>query len=263
MALSNVLGLDHFILSFATPEFEKLKPLTDIFHGINHRIIETPEHKYEGIYIMLADGNYIELLHQKFAVEEHKVQMSVVLCSYTPQEADVDLLPTLYPNLNWESDEALKPGGEKWYKSFSLQNNNMEFMTWGMKYYDLQANKVLSNRTNPPETQHSFSELISTNILLPSVLTDTVIYMTTWFPEKVDQPRHDQLYLSIPNASNHNFQLTLSCEDTARIIPKEIVLRMNTPFYRKSSDIDGIETISEEKIVKIDFDTLINESFMV
>ncbi len=253
MDINEYLGLDHFLFTFQSAYFQKLKKLSSIFKNVGHKTMEGSDYRYEQVVLMARDGTYFECINS-----EDSNDLGLALSSTNPEKIDVDVLPEFYPNLDWTIREIKTPDNAPWFTYYmvsqpDLDNPELYFQCWAMQYQDMTRHRVYQYQIKPPIAEFTINGLVSATVKVPPEYLKSVKYQFQWLPGQ-KQIFADRAVLKISKATGKFFMLVLLVDkEVVGITPTDITFKLVENEMIKVPELEGINILGNQNTVKLDF----------
>lgn len=254
---SELLTLDHFLLSFHSRRFAQLLPLCKVLKNCEQKVVTRPDVSYKGIYLIAHNGNYLELL--KYDDKSPNI-FGIAFSSLFPEKGDIDDFLQHYPNLTWSSKKIFDNQHNPWYSHFGL--NPIEeaikgkVVFWAMKYHNFARHRAYQYmRTPPPVKDYSVEEFLAASIIVPGDTRAIVEQQAQWVPGKhrIDENSASFIFL---NASRNKFDLRLEFNDAITDCRLEsISLKLLKGIKVGSLDFSPIQLIQKKTSLTMTFTT--------
>ena len=253
MDINKYLSLDHFLFTFQSTYFQKLKKLSSIFKNVDHKTMEGSDYHYEQVVLMVRDGTYFECING-----EDSNNLGLALNSSNPEKIDVDVLPELYPNLNWTIREIKTPDNKPWFTYYmasqpDLDDPELLFQCWAMQYQDITRHRVYQYQKTLPISEFTINELVSATVRIPPEYLKSVKYQFQWLPGQ-KQIFADRAVLKISNATGNSFMLVLLVDkEVVGITPTDITFKLVENEMIEVPELEGINILGNQNNIKLDF----------
>ena len=184
MSVENLLLLDHYLFSFNTPEFNRLKALCDVLKNCEYSEITRPDASYRGVYLFAHDGSYLEM----YKNPTHTPNVfALALTTLSPDQEAVIELPERFPTLQWATQQIHDAEDKPWYTYFgqfpvesSLQQG---VVLWAMQYHNLRRHRPYQHqKKSPKKKKFTVKEFTAIRFKIPSRYLDVIRTQSQWVP---------------------------------------------------------------------------------
>ena len=255
MALQDLLILDHFLYSFKIPIFNRLKSLGDSLKNCEYRKITRPDTSYEGVYIFAQDGSYLELLKNP---EQTPNVFALAVSSLSPKQETVKALPSLYPKLQWSTQQIQDTDNKPWYTYYGqspIQDTQQQgLVLWAMQYHNLRRHRPYQYQKKlPSKKKFTIKEFISTRIKIPPRHLDLIRVQSQWIPGN-HSISDQKVVLHVLNPSFHEFEIIMEVdEEKAENKPMSVTMRLVEGTEIESQEVKGIHLTRLQNMLIINF----------
>jgi hypothetical protein len=255
MALEDLLILDHFLFSFKIPVFNRLKSLGDLLKNCEHRKITRPDTSYEGVYLLAQDGSYLELLMNP---EQTPGVFALALSSLSPEQETVKALPSLYPKLQWSTQQIHDADNKPWYTYFGqapIQDTQQQgLVLWAMQYQNPRRHRAYQYKKKlPSKTKFTVKEFTATRLKIPPRYLDLVRVQSQWVPGN-HNINDQKVVLRVLNPSFHEFKIIMEVdEEKAENKPMSVTMQLVEGTEIESQQVKGIRLTRQQDMLIINF----------
>lgn len=255
MALQDLLILDHFLYSFKVPIFNRLKGLRDLIKNCEHKKITRPDASYEGVYLFAQDGSYLELLRNP---EQTPGVFALALSSLSPEQETVKALPSLYPKLQWSTQQIQDVDNKPWYTYFGqapIQDTQQQgLVLWAMQYQNLHRHRAYQYKKKlPSKKKFTVKEFNATRLKIPPRYLDLIRVQSQWIPGN-HNITEQKVVLRVLNPSFHEFEIIMEVdEEKAENKPMSVTMELVEDTEIESQQVKGIRLTRQQNILIINF----------
>ncbi|MFW9985730.1 MAG: hypothetical protein ACFFDJ_04105 [Candidatus Odinarchaeota archaeon] len=255
MALQDLLILDHFLYSFKAPIFNRLKSLRDLIKNCEHKKITRPDASYEGVYLFAQDGSYLELLKNP---QQTPNVFALAVSSLSPQQETVKALPSLYPKLQWSTQQIHDADKKPWYTYYGqapIQDTQQQgLVLWAMQYHNLRRHRAYQYQKKlPSKKKFTIKEFTATRSKIPPRYLDLIRVQCQWVPGN-HSISSQKVVLRVLSPSFHEFEIIMEVdEERAENKPMSVTMELVESSEIESQQVKGIRLTRQQNTLIINF----------
>ncbi|MFX0169535.1 MAG: hypothetical protein ACFE89_09315 [Candidatus Hodarchaeota archaeon] len=255
MAVEDLLLLDHFLYSFNTPVFNRLKTLSDLIKNCEYSIITRPDTSYEGVYLFAQDGSYLEMY--KNPVQTPNI-FALAFSSLSSDQETVGELPTRFPTLQWASEQILDAENKPWYTYFGqapiAATRQQGIVLWAMQYHNLRRHRSYQyHKKTPSRKKFTVQEFTATRFKIPPRYLEIVRTQSQWIPGN-HNITDSKAVLRVLNPSLNVFEAIMEVDkDKAESKPVSVTMQLVEGAQITSKHIKGIRLTRQQNTLIINF----------
>lgn len=196
------LYLDHFYRVVSEKAFEEAKEFLSVFPDSEHRKSDTNTGTWEGVYLMAADGTYLEIIKEDAYWKDAFVSMC------TSQFGDeLDLHASLCASFKDEFllSKVNRPNGDPWIHTTMLERPDHQLFFYCLEYQGDERQKRKEKGKHPGNWLQSFDSL---DCFVSSKQFSLIPSSVSWFASDC-QVTGDSITLKIPRMSSDEFLMNL------------------------------------------------------
>ena len=255
MSVENLLLLDHYLFSFNTPAFNRLKALCNIFKNCEYSEITRPDTSYQGVYLFARDGSYMELYQNPAHTPN---VFALALTTLSPSQEAVIELPKRFSTLQWATQQIHDADNKPWYTYFgqfpvtsSLQQG---VVLWAMQYQNLRRHRPYQyHRKSPSKKKFTVQEFTATRFKIPSRYLEVVRTQSQWVPGN-HSISDTKAVIRVLNPSLNIFEIIMEVdEEKAESKPVSATMKLVEGAKIASQQIRGTRLTRQNDTLIINF----------
>jgi hypothetical protein len=255
MSVEDLLLLDHFLFSFNTPAFNRLKALCDALKNCEHSEITRPDSSYEGVYLFARDGSYLELYKNP---THTPTVFALALTALSPNQEAVTRLPSRVPTLQWATQQINDAQDKPWYTYFGqfpvTSSMQQGVVLWAMQYHNLRRHRPFQcKKKTPSKKKFTVQEFTATRLKIPPRYLEVVRTQSQWIPGN-HNISDTKAVLRVLNPSLNVFEIIMEVdEDRAESKPMSATMQLVEGAKIQSHQIKGTRLTRQHNTLIINF----------
>lgn len=255
MAFQDLLLLDHFLYSFKTSDFNRLKMLCEVLKHCEHTKVVRPDASYEGVYLLARDGSYLELLLNP---EKTPNKFALAVSTLSPNQTQLNELPKRYPHLSWSTQQIFDADNKPWHTYFGQHPLDevvkQGIILWAMQYQNLRRHRPYQYQKKPrPQEDYTIQEFTATRFKIPPRYLDIVRVQSQWVPGN-HTIGDKKAILRILNPSLNEFEIIMEVDEAkSESKPVSVTMQLVEDAELKSQEVKGLRLTRQQNSIIINF----------
>jgi hypothetical protein len=226
MTIRNGLVLDHFYFCFDDKAFADLVDIFGSLPGSKHSKVKSGSDSWEGLYLRMRTGSYIELLKDRrmngFGVAISAARLHLLNPTRLRDE---------FPNLNWENGQRVNADGNPWFDWLSLckytNHSEIYFNAWLMHYH--------SNHVTPVQKidRSFFDSVLAVKIACNPSMPSLISEQGFWIPGNHDFSNAASGNLKVPDRDGSEVHFSWNSDQSTtgfKIKSMQLILSRGVEF---------------------------------
>ena len=255
MSVENLLLLDHFLFSFNTPAFNRLKALSDVFKNCEYSEIKRPDASYEGVYLFARDGSYLEMYQNPTHTPN---VFALALTTLSPSQEAITELPERFPTLQWATQQIQDAQNKPWYTyygQFPVESSLQQgVVLWAMLYHNLRRHRPYQYRKkSPSKKKFTIQEFTATRFKIPPRYLEVIRTQSQWVPGN-HSISDSKAVIRVLNPSLNIFEIVMEVdEEKAESKPVSATMQLVEGTPIESQQIKGTRLTRQHDTLIINF----------